>query len=174
MREQSKYYQGCVYSRVKCSLSGSKDNEGPEERDGVSLQEVAPGQAGESAFSHLPLPPQSIHYIFSPTRNQTSSFPQPGQDNPDLTWPTSPTHPEVPVILCRLGLLVHSLLLHLNILGNLNVHMDILTPAPVGSCFLTSIDFLSTSATLILPGTAPIKFKIPVFPSQGTTSFLSL
>lgn len=41
-------------------------------------------------------------------------------------------------------------------------------------CFLTSIDFLSTSATLILPGTAPIKFKIPVFPSRGTTFFFSL
>jgi len=132
LREKSKYYQGCAYSRVKCSLSGSKDNEGPEERDGVSLQEVASGQAGESAFSHLPLPPQSIHYIFSRTLNQTSSFPQPSQDNPDPTWPISPTHPEVPIILCGLGQLVHSLP-HLNILGNLNVHMDILTPSLAGS-----------------------------------------
>ena len=57
--ERSKY-QGRAYSRVKWSLSYLKDNEGPEESDGVSLQEVAPGQAGKSAFCCLPLPPQSI------------------------------------------------------------------------------------------------------------------
>ena len=175
MREKSKYYQGCAYSRVKCSLSGSKDNEGPEERDGVSLQEVAPGQAGESAFSHLPLPPQSIHYIFFPTRNQTSSFPRPSQDNPDSTWPISPIHLEVPCPLVRTwaaGSQSSSASQHPGQPECPHGHPHILTCRLFS--FLTSINFLSTSATFILPGTAPIKFKIPVFPSRSTTSFLSL
>lgn len=54
--ERSKYW-GCGYSWVKWSLSGSKNNEGQEESDQTSFLEVAPGQAKESAFFHLPLPP---------------------------------------------------------------------------------------------------------------------
>lgn len=91
----------CSYSRVKQSLSDSKNNGGLEESGQVSLQEVAASQAGERVSILPPPSATSVHYTSSPTQNQTSRFSPSSHSTPYPTWPTSSIHPEVTQHLLR-------------------------------------------------------------------------